>query len=389
VIVPSSAPPATTADSLLREAINALETCLATLADVDERARALGKETDSAHRLMRRHLYDFAFTNTASSSHDLHLPARLEGGLYAMDHEAIYRDELALQQTMMRLHALQNKLDYLTNLVRSGKAQVMGSDGEALASTPWAAAVRAARIEAQEEERMRLAREVHDGPAQVLANTIFGLQVCEQIAKRSPAELGAELERLRAAMREGLIEVRRFMFDLRPTMLASMGLKATLAHYVEEYQRAFAIPVTLTMPTHDLAIDDSAQIVIFRVVQESLQNIHKHAGASAIWIDLTSQADGAVALRVRDDGAGFDLTQQRPSGSSGGGLLGMEERAALLDGQLEIESTPGQGTTITLSIPPRLSQPRPIAAPPPPTPLKTSRPARRRVAPDEARAHGS
>jgi hypothetical protein len=118
VIVPSSAPPATTADSLLREAINALETCLATLADVDERARALGKETDSAHRLMRRHLYDFAFTNTASSSHDLHLPARLEGGLYAMDHEAIYRDELALQQTLMRLHALQNKLDYLTNLVR-------------------------------------------------------------------------------------------------------------------------------------------------------------------------------------------------------------------------------------------------------------------------------
>ena len=123
------------------------------------------------------------------------------------------------------LDSLQVKVDYLTNLMRSGKAQVLGSDPDGLADAPWAAAIRASRIEAQEEERMRLAREVHDGPAQVLANAILDLEYCELVAGRAPQELGPELQRLRTMMREGLVEVRRFMFDLRPTTLATMGLE--------------------------------------------------------------------------------------------------------------------------------------------------------------------
>jgi two-component system sensor histidine kinase DegS len=348
------APPAS-ADSLLREAVAALDACEATLAQLDERARALSHETEAAHRLMRQHLHDFGVANPPTGG--VQLPSRPNAGPYSVDHEAIYRDELALQQTVSALASLQVKIDYLTNLMRSGKAQALGSDPDGLADAPWAAAIRAARIEAQEGERMRLAREVHDGPAQVLANAILTLEYCELIAGRAPQELGPELRRLRTMMREGLVEVRRFMFDLRPTTLATMGLNATLARYAEEYEQAFRIPVRLDLPPHELPIDDNAQIVLFRVVQESLQNIHKHAEATAVQISLARLPDGSVRLSVCDDGKGFDRQRFRPAIPSGAGLLGMEERATLLGGELTIESTLGRGTTITLLIPARAGEP--------------------------------
>jgi two-component system sensor histidine kinase DegS len=348
------APPAS-ADSLLREAVTALDACLTTLAQLDERARALSQETEAAHRLMRQHLHDFGVANPPTGN--VQLPSRPSAGPYSVDHEAIYRDELTLQQTVTALHSLQVKVDYLTNLLRSGKAQVLGSDADGLADAPWAAAVRASRIEAQEEERGRLAREVHDGPAQVLANAILGLEYCELVAGRAPQELSPELRRLRTMMREGLIEVRRFMFDLRPTTLATMGLNATLARYAEEYEQAFGIPVRLDLPRHDLPIDDGAQIVLFRVVQECLQNIHKHAEATAVQVTLARLPDGSVRLSVCDDGKGFDRQRLRPAMPSGAGLLGMEERATLVGGELTIESTLGRGTTITLLVPARADDP--------------------------------
>jgi two-component system sensor histidine kinase DegS len=368
--------PAASADSLLREAVAALDTCLASLAQLDERARALSHEAEAAHRLMQQRLHDFGVTSPPTGE-NVQLPLRPSAGPYVVDHEAIYRDELAMQQTIAGLRSLQVKVDYLTNLMRSGKAQVLGSDPEGLAAAPWAAAVRAARIQAQEEERMRLAREVHDGPAQVLANAILGLEYCELVAARAPEELGPELQRLRTAMREGLVEVRRFMFDLRPSMLATMGLNATLARYVEEYQQAFGIPVRLALPPQELTVDDGAQIVLFRVVQESLQNIQKHAEATAVQVELSRLPDGRVRLLIRDNGKGFDRQRLRPAGPSGAGLLGMEERATLLGGQLTIESALGRGTSVTLELPPPASP----AEPDPPEPDPPRSPLTRRRAP--------
>jgi two-component system sensor histidine kinase DegS len=280
-------------------------------------------------------------------------PSRPSSGPYTVDHEAIYRDELALQQTMVGLRSLGVKVDYLANLVRSGKAQALGSDPSGLAGAPWAAAVRAARIAAQEEERVRLAREVHDGPAQVLANAILGLEYCELVATRAPGELEPELHRLRTALREGLVEVRRFMFDLRPTTLATMGLNATLARYAEDFEKAFGIAVHVDLPPQELVVDDSIQIVLFRVMQESLQNVQKHAGATVVHVHLRSQPDGSVELCVIDDGKGFERQYLQPAIPSGAGLLGMEERASVLGGRLVIDSTPGRGTTVTLHLPGR------------------------------------
>lgn len=347
--------PTTTAESLLKEAVAALDTCLTTLAQIDERARALGHDTEAAHRRMRQHLFDFGLASPPTGP-SVQAPSRPSGGPFAVNHEAIYRDELALQQTMAGLRAIGVKVDYLTNLVRSGKAQALGSDPNGLAGAPWAAAVRAARIAAQEEERVRLAREVHDGPAQVLANAILGLEYCELVAARAPQELGHELHRLRTALREGLVEVRRFMFDLRPTTLATLGLNATLTRYAEDFHKAFGIAIGLDLPSPELILDDSTQIVLFRVMQESLQNVQKHAGATAVQVMLRGLPDNGVELRVVDDGKGFERQYLRPAIPSGAGLLGMEERASLLGGRLTIDSTPGRGTTVMLHLPRRAGQ---------------------------------
>lgn len=339
--------PAASAEVLLQEALTALDACFKTLARLDERIRGLVRANEADHRAMQRHLNNL---EPATAQANEPLPMLPDGSSYTIDHEAIYSGELALRREIAQLRALHNKLDYLTNLVRASSAQLTGND-DASADVPWAAAVQAARVEAQEEERMRLAREVHDGPAQVLANAIIGLEYCQIVAGRAPAELDAEMQRLRDSIRSGLVDVRRFMFDLRPTMLATMGLNATIRHYVEDFRRTFNLTVDLVLPREELVIEDRAQIAIFRIVQESLQNIQKHAEASRIQVKLNQQVDGAVRLTVSDDGKGFDPAVQQPTARSGAGLLGMRERASILGGTLTVTSSPAGGTVVALLLP--------------------------------------
>jgi two-component system sensor histidine kinase DegS len=204
---------------------------------------------------------------------------------------------------------------------------------------------------AREDERRRLAREIHDGPAQVLSNAIFAVHTTEQIAKRAPQQVSDELSQLRELLKDGVAEIRRFMFDLRPTMLQDLGLGPTLARYVDDYSRFFAKRVTLTTDDGLPYLTPDQELTIFRIVQEALQNIHKHAGQGAEGaVDLRS-IGGMVQLTITDDGRGFDPAGAVPRMTSGAGLPGMRERANLVGGDLEITSAHGQGTTITLRMP--------------------------------------
>ncbi len=339
--------PGGSAQVLIQEALTALETCFSTLTRVDEAICDLTEASEAQHRRIQRHLstLESVIPPTGTSSQ----PA--DDGAYTIDHDAIYQAEVTLRQEIGYLQALHGKLDYLASLVRSGHDELIGRDGDDTASVPWAAAVQAARIEAHEEERMRLAREVHDGPAQVLANAMIGLEYCQIVATRAPGELDAELKRLRDMMREGLVDVRRFMFDLRPTTLATLGLNATISRYVEDFQRASGLAVELKLPAEEFDVDDRAQIAIFRIVQEALQNIQKHARATRVQIELATGADGAMRLVISDNGLGFEPQTVQPTTGSGAGLLGMRERAAVLGGNLTVTSAPGRGTVITLQLP--------------------------------------
>jgi two-component system sensor histidine kinase DegS len=202
----------------------------------------------------------------------------------------------------------------------------------------------------REEERRRLAREIHDGPAQVVNNAAMYVHTVEQIAKRAPDQVADELAQLREYLKDGVAEIRRFMFDLRPTMLQDLGLVPTLERYVESFSRFFgrAIALHVARPLPTLTTDQ--ELTVFRVLQESLQNFHKHGGADAeAWIDLVT-AGNVLVLTVRDNGRGFDPSAVVPR-LGHGGLIGMKERADAIGAELTIESTPGEGTLVTLKMP--------------------------------------
>lgn len=202
----------------------------------------------------------------------------------------------------------------------------------------------------QEAERARLAREVHDGPAQVLANTVMRLQFVEQMVKHRPDEVGGELAKLRSALQESLKDVRRFIFNLRPASLSDAGLVATLKYYTSDYSEQTGIPVELNV-TENLTLSSNQELVVFRVIQEALQNIHKHAEANAVTIDVQQRPGGPMSVTITDDGKGFDTKRVRQGRTGSAGLVSMRERAATVGGTLKLESRPGNGTIVTLVLP--------------------------------------
>lgn len=262
-----------------------------------------------------------------------------------------FRDaERQLGEQLMSCDSLTSKLNSLSNLLTVSRGQFVPQGETSPHGDVWRLVERIAMIKAQEEERSRLAREIHDGPAQVLANVILGLELCEQIARRSPEQLGDELARLKATMREGLVEVRRFQFDLRPSSLTDRGLLLTLQRYINEYQTFFKLNVELQLPDRLPVLGKDEELQTFRIVQEALQNIQKHARATVVVVRLTAD-DEVVTATIQDNGRGFIPQQTESTLLSGAGLRGMGERAAAVGGELLVESRPGGGTTIKFNLP--------------------------------------
>jgi len=204
-----------------------------------------------------------------------------------------------------------------------------------------------------EAERERLYRDVHDGPAQVLANAIFEVEYLERIAERAPAEvrqtLRTELSNLKGQFRVSLDSVRGMIYDLRPPELTELGLAEAMRNYASEWETRCGIKVASQLDLTDTGLSPMAELAVYRVMQEGLQNVHKHAHASAVGIAWSRTNDNWV-LHVTDDGMGFDLVKAARHKKSVG-LLSMRERAELIGGSLQIQSTPGKGTAVTLLLP--------------------------------------
>jgi two-component system sensor histidine kinase DegS len=208
-------------------------------------------------------------------------------------------------------------------------------------------------IKAQEEERRRVAREIHDGPAQSLANLVFRLEVCEKLlaAERLP-ELRGELAELKGLIKGSLQEVRKIIFDLRPMALDDLGLVPALRRYLEGLEEREGLVVNLAVFGQEVRLASAVEVGLFRIIQEALHNVSKHARAASARVTLTYGQE-QLLLSVRDDGRGFDLREVERGGRAGGhfGLISMRERAELLGGRFEVKSAPGQGTRITLAVP--------------------------------------
>ena len=204
-----------------------------------------------------------------------------------------------------------------------------------------------------EAERERLYRDVHDGPAQVLANAIFEVEYLERITERAPAEvrqtLKTELANLKGQCRGSLDSVRAMLYDLRPPELTELGLAEAIRNYASEWEARCGIKVGSQLDLKDTGLTPMEELAVYRVMQEALQNVHKHAHASTVGL-AWSRANESWVLHVTDDGMGFDLVKAARHKKSVG-LLSMRERAELIGGSLQIQSTPGKGTAVTLLLP--------------------------------------
>ena len=200
-------------------------------------------------------------------------------------------------------------------------------------------------VQALEEERRRLARELHDETGQALASILLGLKTLEEAS--DVAELGDRVATLRARVVETLQDVRRLAVELRPAALDDFGLEPALERLVSGFAEQTGLKVELESRLQDDRLPQEVETVLYRIVQEALTNIVKHAHADRVSIVVTQRADSVGAI-VEDDGRGFDPDQETDGGI---GLLGMRERVALLDGALTIESAEGKGTTLVVEVP--------------------------------------
>jgi signal transduction histidine kinase len=200
-------------------------------------------------------------------------------------------------------------------------------------------------VETQELERRRLARELHDETGQALASILLGLKALDE--KTDDAGARTSIEELRELVVATLQDVRRLAVELRPSALDDFGLVAALERLADSFAEQSGISVDFQAALADERLPDEAETALYRIVQESLTNVVKHAQARRVSILLT-RADGVVKAVVEDDGRGFDPERATDSGY---GLIGMRERLALLGGRLEIESARDAGTTVAAEVP--------------------------------------
>ncbi len=208
-------------------------------------------------------------------------------------------------------------------------------------------------IKAQEEERQRVARDIHDGPAQSMSNVVLKAEICERLIDVDMEKAKEELQNLKKVVRENLQDVRKIIYNLRPMSLDDLGLIPTLQRYILTFKEDNGIEVSFkTRGIYD-DIRSVIALTVFRIVQESLSNIKKHAQAQNVVINLEF-LDKELKLYIYDDGIGFNvekLKSRKEDINSGFGLFSMRERIDLLSGELNISSEPGKGTRLNISIP--------------------------------------
>lgn len=270
-------------------------------------------------------------TNLRSRRDDLHKRIRnLE--------RTVERAETVVSQMNVVLEYLSGDLNQVTRILESAKnRQMLGLK----------------IILAQEEERKRIAREIHDGLAQNLANVILRTEIAERMVGTQQDDLvKLEINDLKGQVRYSLEEVRKMIFNLRPMALDDLGFIPALRKFAQDYEDKYKIRTKFELTGREQRLPSAMEVAIYRIVQESFTNIQKHADASFVLLEVTIHP-GSLDLKIEDNGKGFGPAVLEAKNVEGEhfGLVGMRERIELLEGSFEIESTPGEGTRITMHVP--------------------------------------
>jgi signal transduction histidine kinase len=201
---------------------------------------------------------------------------------------------------------------------------------------------------AREQEQSRIARELHDELAQAMSALKMDIKIIRGASSPSDPAFAKRLDRMDSQIDATIAAMRRIAADLRPLALDDLGLIPAIEALVHDFERRTGVQCELALGDPDLALPGPHATAVFRIVQESLTNVVKHAKASAVEVIISTESD-AITVTVRDDGVGFSTSKPRKPQSYG--LLGVRERAYLLGGQTRIVSAPGSGTEIEVRLP--------------------------------------
>ena len=262
-----------------------------------------------------------------------------------------FRPLTELGKVMKRVRAGESSLRAPLTGVDSQADQLAEAFNMVLEALDEASRLRASQIiQAQEQERQRIARELHDETSQVLTSLLISLTLLEESVETQEAR--ERIADTRALAHSTLRAIRNLSIDLRPSALDDLGLLPALRWYVKEYQKKCSIDVEFHASGFKERLPAEMETALYRIVQECLTNTAKHANANRVTITLKEET-ARVYARITDDGEGFDYEAllKTPGQERGLGLAGMHERAVLLDGTLNIHSTSERGTIIEVSIP--------------------------------------
>jgi len=250
----------------------------------------------------------------------------------------------SLEQMIEKGTALVSKVSVISNYLNNDFKQISDLIDNANQKQSFGLKI----IEAQEEERKRISREIHDGPAQMLANILLRADLVERTYReRSGEEALVEMKNMRLMVRDSLQEVRRIIYDLRPMALDDLGLIPTIRKYLANVEDYHQINISLSEQGIQGRFDSKYEVALFRLIQESIQNAVKHGAPKNIHVNFRIEKN-QIFLLIRDDGIGFDLESKKENSF---GLIGMRERVEMLDGEFSIKSQIGQGTTVHVKIP--------------------------------------
>ncbi|MGN7381491.1 sensor histidine kinase [Paenibacillus sp. SAFN-117] len=250
----------------------------------------------------------------------------------------VERAETLVSQMNVVLEYLSGDLNQVTRMLESAKnRQMLGLK----------------IIMAQEEERKRIAREIHDGLAQTMAHVVLRTEIAERMLSQEHLDsVKEELSDLKGQVRDGLEEVRKMIFNLRPMALDDLGLIPTLHKFVQDFEEKSKIRTRFELAGREKRLPSEMEVAVYRLIQEAFSNVLKHAKATYISLTITFQKH-MTQIVVKDNGIGFNVEEMESKmiTSSHYGLIGMQERIDLLEGKIDIESKKGEGTKITMLIP--------------------------------------
>ncbi|WP_406676265.1 sensor histidine kinase [Neomoorella carbonis] len=252
-----------------------------------------------------------------------------------------------LQTTVQRAERLISQVGVVLTYLKGGLYDLSLKIGELQQTQQMALNI----IRAQEEERKRVAREIHDGPAQSMANIVMRAEYCLKLLDKDPSKVREELLALQNIVMLSLQDVRKIIFDLRPMVLDDLGLAPALKRYFASYQEQYGLEIDFHFFGQQRRLDSTMEIALFRIIQEAINNIKKHAQVKSAKVKMEMQPD-KVMISIRDIGKGFDLNSVNVGKEGNGyGLVGMRERVQLLNGEMIINTAPGKGTHISITIP--------------------------------------